>query len=73
MRVAREHFRNEERSLFPAVERALGLGALTALGEGFKKAPQTKANGAGSLARSRGRLAKVAPLWQQRHSDFLFK
>ena len=43
MRAAREHFRDEERSLFPAVERALGLGALTALGEAFKKAPQAKA------------------------------
>lgn len=37
IRAAREHFRNEERNLLPAVERALGLGVLTALGGAFKK------------------------------------
>lgn len=46
MRASREHFRHEERELFPVLERALGLGALTALGEAFKKAPKFEANGA---------------------------
>jgi len=44
MGAAREHFRDEERNLFPAVERALGLGVLSALGEAFKKATKAKAN-----------------------------
>ena len=44
MGAAREHFRDEERNLFPAVERELGLGVLSALGEAFKKATKaTKA------------------------------
>jgi hypothetical protein len=64
MRAAREHFRYEERDLFPAVERALGRGALTALGEAFKNAPKAKANGADALARSRGGFAKIAPIGQ---------
>jgi len=47
MRAGRAHFRHEERKLLPAVERALGLGVLTALGEGFKKkARKGKASGA---------------------------
>ena len=37
MRASREHFRHEERDLFPLVERTLGLGVLSALGEAFKK------------------------------------
>jgi len=37
MRAGRAHFRQEERELFPAVERALGLGVLSALGERFRK------------------------------------
>ena len=64
MGAAREHFRDEERRLFPAVERALGVGALTALGEAFMRAPEARAIGAGSLARSGSWLAKVAPLRQ---------
>ena len=44
MDAAREHFRDEERNLFPAVERELGLGVLSALGEGFRKATKAKAN-----------------------------
>ena len=50
MGTAREHFRDEERNLFPAVERALGLGVLAALGEAFKKATRVKANGAEQAA-----------------------
>jgi len=46
LRASREHFRDEERHLFPVVERALGLGVLTALGEAFKKASKTKRKGA---------------------------
>jgi hypothetical protein len=46
MRASREHFRREERNLFPAVERALGLGVLSALGEAFKKASKAKTKGA---------------------------
>ena len=45
MGAARAHFGNEERGLFPNVERTLGLPALTALGEGFKKAAKAKAKG----------------------------
>ena len=39
-------FRDEERRLFPVVERALGLGVSTALGEAFKKAARAKTKGA---------------------------
>jgi iron-sulfur cluster repair protein YtfE (RIC family) len=42
MRASQAHFRDEERRLFPAVERALGLGVVTALGEAFKKASKAK-------------------------------
>jgi hypothetical protein len=45
MRAAREHFRHEERDLFPVLERSLGLGVLAALGEAFKKAMKAKATG----------------------------
>jgi hypothetical protein len=38
MLTSREHFRHEERNLFPAVARVLGLGVLAALGEAFKEA-----------------------------------
>jgi hypothetical protein len=46
MRASREHFCAEERRLFPAVERALGLGVLNALGEAFKKASKARPKGA---------------------------
>ena len=53
LRAAREHFLAEERTLFPAVERALGPGALTALGEAFKKkAMKVKADGAKRAGRA---------------------
>ena len=42
---ARAHFQREERELFPVLERALGMGALTTLGQAFGKAAQAKANG----------------------------
>ena len=42
LHASREHFRDEERRIFPVVERALGLGVLTALGEAFKKASKGK-------------------------------
>jgi len=42
MNASREHFRQEERRLFPVVENTLGLGVLTALGEAFRKAPKAK-------------------------------
>ena len=48
MRRSREHFRHEERDLFPMVERALGLGVLTALGGAFKRASKAKTKGARS-------------------------
>lgn len=54
MLAAREHFRNEERILFPAVERALGPGALTALGEAYKNAPKAKADHKAWTMRRRG-------------------
>jgi hemerythrin-like domain-containing protein len=44
MRASREHFRWEERELFPVLERTLGLGVLAALGEAFSKATKIKAN-----------------------------
>ena len=50
MRASREHFRHEERELFPVLERALGLGVLAALGEAFKKASKAKTNGPRSAA-----------------------
>jgi len=37
MLAARAHFLDEERSLFPAMEQALGLRLSTGLGEAFKK------------------------------------
>ena len=46
LRASGEHFRDEERRLCPAAERALGLGVLTALGEAFKKAAKAKTKGA---------------------------
>jgi hypothetical protein len=42
MRASRKHFRHEERMLLPVVERSLGLGVLTALGEAFKKTSGAK-------------------------------
>ena len=48
MCTSREHFRHEERNLFPAVARALGLGVLAALGEAFKTASKAKRMGAHS-------------------------
>jgi hypothetical protein len=42
MRASREHFRHEERDLFPLLEQALGLGVLTALSAVFKKASKAK-------------------------------
>jgi hypothetical protein len=55
-------------TLFPALERALGPGALGALGEAFKKATEAKANGTergvGPLVPSSARRLKVAPLSQ---------
>ena len=45
MRAAREHFRHEERDLFPVLERALGLGVLAALGEAYRKAVKAKTTG----------------------------
>ena len=48
MCASREHFRHEERDLFPVVERALGLGVLTALGGAFKRASKAKTKGARS-------------------------
>lgn len=49
MRASREHFCHEERDLIPVVERALGLCALTALGEAFKNASKGKRKGAHSV------------------------
>jgi len=46
LQASREHFLDEERRLFPEVERALGLGVLTVLGEAFKKASKAKTKGA---------------------------
>ena len=46
LQASREHFRDEERRLFPAAERALGLGVLTALGKAFRKAAKAKTKGA---------------------------
>ena len=48
VRASRQHFRREERHLLPAVERALGLGVLTALGEAFKKGSRANRKGAQS-------------------------
>lgn len=45
MRAAREHFRHEERDLFPVLERSLGLSVLAALGEALKKAMKAEASG----------------------------
>ena len=44
---ARTHFQQEERELFPVLERALGIGALAILGEAFVKATQTKSRRTG--------------------------
>ena len=42
---ARTHFQQEERELFPELERALGMGVLVILGEAFKKAAKAKTKG----------------------------
>jgi hypothetical protein len=46
MRASRKHFSHEERRLLPAVERALGLGVMSALGGAFMRASKAKAKGA---------------------------
>ncbi len=45
MRAAREHFRHEERDLFPVLERSLGLGVLAALGEAYRQAMKARGTG----------------------------
>jgi len=54
MGAAREHFRHEERDLFPVLERSLGLGVLAALGEAYRKGMKAKATG-----RSQGGKAEI--------------
>jgi hypothetical protein len=44
LRATRAHFREEERKLFPALERELGVGSLRVLGRGFKKAARAQGN-----------------------------
>jgi len=50
MRASRAHFRDEERNLFPVLERALGPVALTVLGEAFKAGPKAKSKGTQAAA-----------------------
>jgi hypothetical protein len=45
LRAARAHFREEERNLFPLLQRTLGLEVLTALGEAYEKAGGAKVSG----------------------------
>ena len=53
MRASREHFDQEERKLFPVLERALGLAMLAAFGEAFKRATKAEAKRARPAGRGR--------------------
>ncbi len=53
MRASRERFRQEERDVFPVLERNLGWTALAALGEAFEEAPKTRPRGARQAGRVR--------------------